>query len=103
VLAGIAAAKAAGLAPLKVNMVVKRGLNDEIVPMARHFRGSGHILRFIEFMDVGSSNGWRMDDVVPSAEVVRRIEAFPLEAIDPNYPAKWPSAGATQTAAARSA
>ena len=88
VLAGIAAAEAAGLAPLKVNMVVKRGLNDhEIVPMARHFRGSGHILRFIEFMDVGSSNGWRMDDVVPSAEVVRRIhEAFPLEAIDPNYP-----------------
>ena len=88
VLAGIAAAEAAGLAPLKVNMVVKRGLNDhEIVPMARHFRGSGHILRFIEFMDVGSSNGWRMDDVVPSAEVVRRIhEAFPLEAIDANYP-----------------
>ena len=69
-------------------MVVKRGLNDhEIIPMARHFRGSGHILRFIEFMDVGSSNGWRMDDVVPSAEVVRRIHAaFPLEAIDPNYP-----------------
>ncbi len=87
VLAGIAAAEAAGLAPLKVNMVVKRGLNDhEIVPMARHFRGSGHILRFIEFMDVGSSNGWRMDDVIPSAEVIRRIgEHFPLEAIDPNY------------------
>ncbi|MEW5881245.1 MAG: GTP 3',8-cyclase MoaA [Pseudomonadota bacterium] len=88
VLAGIDAAEAAGLAPIKVNMVVKRGVNDhEIVPMARHFRGSGRILRFIEFMDVGSSNGWRMDDVVPSAEVIRRIDAeMPLEAIDPNYP-----------------
>ena len=87
VLAGIDAAAAAGLAPVKVNMVVKRGFNDhEIVSMARHFRGSGHILRFIEFMDVGSSNGWRMDDVVPSAEVLRRIgEHFPLEAIEPNY------------------
>ncbi|WP_374244578.1 GTP 3',8-cyclase MoaA [Zoogloea sp.] len=87
VLAGIDAAAAAGLGPVKINMVVKRGMNDqEIVPLARHFRGSGHILRFIEFMDVGSSNGWRMDDVIPSAEVVRRIgEHFPLEAIDPNY------------------
>ncbi len=87
VLTGIDAAAAAGLAPVKVNMVVKRGLNDDqIVPMARHFRGSGHILRFIEFMDVGSSNGWRMDDVVPSAEVLRRIaEHFPLEEIEPNY------------------
>ena len=87
VLAGIDAAAAAGLGPVKINMVVKRGMNDqEIVPLARHFRGSGHILRFIEFMDVGSSNGWRMDDVIPSAEVIRRIgEHFPLEAIDPNY------------------
>ncbi|MDD2667348.1 GTP 3',8-cyclase MoaA [Zoogloea sp.] len=87
VLKGIEAAEAAGLGPIKINMVVKRGLNDqEILPMARRFRGSGHILRFIEFMDVGSSNGWRMDDVVPSAEVVQRIhEAFPLEQIDPNY------------------
>ena len=87
VLKGIAAAEAAGLGPIKINMVVKRGLNDqEILPMAQRFRGSGHILRFIEFMDVGSSNGWRMDDVVPSAEVVQRIhEAFPLEQIDPNY------------------
>lgn len=87
VLEGIEAAHAAGLGPIKVNMVVKRGLNDqEILPMARHFRGSGHILRFIEFMDVGSSNGWRMDDVVPSSEVLQRIHAaFPLEAIDPNY------------------
>jgi len=88
VLAGIDAAEAAGLAPIKINMVVKRGVNDhEILPMARHFRGSGRILRFIEFMDVGSSNGWRMDDVVPSAEVIRRIDAeMPVEAIDPNYP-----------------
>lgn len=88
VLSGIEAADAAGLRPLKINMVVKRGVNDhEIVPMARHFRGSGHIVRFIEFMDVGASNGWRLDDVVPSAEVVRRLdEAFGVEAIDPNYP-----------------
>ena len=88
VLEGIKAAERAGLAPLKINMVVKRGVNDhEIVPMARHFRGSGHVLRFIEFMDVGASNGWRMDDVLPSAEVVRRIsEHHPLEPVDPNYP-----------------
>jgi GTP 3',8-cyclase len=87
VLAGIDAALAAGLAPVKVNMVVKRGVNDhEIVKMARHFHGSGHILRFIEFMDVGASNGWRMDDVVPSAEVVARIHAeLPLIPADPNY------------------
>jgi len=87
VLAGIEAADAAGLAPIKINMVVKRGVNDhEIVPMARRFRGSGHIVRFIEFMDVGASNGWRMDDVVPSAEVARRIaEAFPIEPVEANY------------------
>ncbi len=87
VLAGIDAAEAAGLRPIKVNMVVKRGVNEhEIVPMARRFRGSGRILRFIEFMDVGASNGWRMDDVVPSAEVARRIgEAFPIEPVEPNY------------------
>jgi cyclic pyranopterin phosphate synthase len=87
VLEGIDAAAAAGLAPVKVNMVVKRGVNDhEIVPMARHFKGSGHILRFIEFMDVGASNGWKMDDVVPSADVVRRIsEHLPLVAADANY------------------
>jgi GTP 3',8-cyclase len=88
VLEAIDAAQAAGLAPIKVNMVVKRGANDhEIVAMARHFRGTGHIVRFIEYMDVGSTNGWRMDDVIPSAEVVRRIsEAFPLEPLDANYP-----------------
>ena len=87
VLDGIDAAAAAGLAPVKVNMVVKRGVNDaQIVPMARHFHGSGHILRFIEFMDVGASNGWRMDDVVPSAEVVARINAeLPLRAAEANY------------------
>ena len=87
VLEGIEAAAAAGLAPVKINMVVKRGTNDEqIVAMARRFRGSGHILRFIEYMDVGSSNGWRMDEVLPSAEVVRRIgEVFPLAPVDPAY------------------
>jgi len=87
VLAGIEAAAACGLTPVKVNMVVKRGSNDqEILPMVRHFRGSGHILRFIEYMDAGNANGWCMDEVVPSAEVVRRIDAeFPLDAVDPNY------------------
>jgi GTP 3',8-cyclase len=88
VLNAIDVAAAAGFGQIKVNMVVKRGVNDnELVAMARHFRGTGHIVRFIEYMDVGSTNGWRMDDVVPSAEVVRRIgEAFPLEPLDPNYP-----------------
>jgi len=87
VLDGIAAAADAGFGPIKINMVVKRGVNDQqIVEAARHWRDSGHILRFIEFMDVGSTNGWRMDDVIPSAEVVRRIsEAFPLEQVEPNY------------------
>src|SRR5438477_781201 len=88
VLEGIDAAAAAGLAPIKINMVVKRGMNeDEILPMARRFKGSGHILRFIEYMDVGHTNGWRMDDVVPSAEVIRAIaRELPLEPVDPNYP-----------------
>ncbi|MEO8202396.1 MAG: GTP 3',8-cyclase MoaA [Betaproteobacteria bacterium] len=87
VLEGIDAAAAAGLAPVKVNMVVKRGVNDgQVLDMARHFRGTGHIVRFIEFMDVGSTNGWRMDDVIPSAEIVRRISAqFPLVQADPEY------------------
>ncbi|MDN4052594.1 GTP 3',8-cyclase MoaA [Massilia sp. YIM B02763] len=87
VLDGIEAAHAAGLGPIKVNMVVKGGMNDDqILPMARHFKGSPYILRFIEYMDVGASNGWNMDEVVPSGEVVRRISAeMPLEAIDPNY------------------
>ncbi len=87
VLEGIEAAAAAGLRPIKVNMVVKRGVNEEsILPMARHFRNSGHVLRFIEFMDVGQTNGWRLDDVVPAAEIVGRVHAvFPLEPLEPNY------------------
>ncbi|HEY2630614.1 MAG TPA: GTP 3',8-cyclase MoaA [Usitatibacter sp.] len=87
VLEAIDAAGEAGLAPVKVNMVVKRGVNDhQVVDMARHFRGTGHIVRFIEFMDVGSTNHWRMDDVIASAEIVRRIGAeFPLDPIDANY------------------
>jgi cyclic pyranopterin phosphate synthase len=87
VLEGIDAAAVEGLAPVKVNMVVKRGLNDtSIVPMARFFRERGHILRFIEYMDVGHTNGWRMDDVVPAREIVERIDrVMPLEPADPNY------------------
>ena len=87
VLEAIDEASAAGLDPVKVNMVVKRGVNDhQVVDMARHFRGTGRIVRFIEFMDVGSTNGWRMDDVIPSAEIVRRIAAhFPLEPIEARY------------------
>ena len=87
VLEGIAAAAAAGLAPVKINMVVKRGVNDQsILQMARHFRGSGHILRFIEYMDVGHTNGWRMDDVVTAREIVDMINAeAPLEPADPHY------------------
>jgi cyclic pyranopterin phosphate synthase len=87
VLTGIEAAAAAGLSPVKVNMVVKRGVNeDSVLPMARYFRGSGHILRFIEYMDVGHTNGWRLDDVVSAAEIVTTIDAeLPLEPIEPNY------------------
>jgi len=86
VLEGVEAAAAAGLA-VKVNVVVKRGLNDgSVVDMARHFRGTGHALRFIEYMDVGSTNGWRMDDVVSAAEIVSAIGAeFPLEPLEPAY------------------
>ena len=86
VLAGIDAAQAAGLGPLKVNMVVKRGTNDhEIVPMARHFAGSGVILRFIEYMDVGATNGWLMNDVLPSAQVLDRLRGeFTLAEVEPN-------------------
>jgi len=87
VLNGIDAAHDAGLAPIKINMVVKKGVNDQdIVAMARHFKGSGHIVRFIEYMDVGSSNGWRMNDVVPSAEIVRMINAeMPIIEAESNY------------------
>ena len=86
VIDAIEAAAAEGL-PVKINTVVKRGVNDQdIVRMAERWRGTGHIARFIEYMDVGSSNGWRMDDVVPSAEVVKRISArWPLEPVDANY------------------
>jgi cyclic pyranopterin phosphate synthase len=88
VLAGIDAALAVGLAPLKVNMVVQRGVNDhEVLPMARHFRGSGIVLRFIEYMDVGATNGWRMDEVVPSSQVLERLQSqWPLEAVTPSAP-----------------
>ena len=87
VLHAIDVAREVGLGPIKINMVVKAGLNEkDVVPMARHFRGTPHILRYIEFMDVGTTKGWRMDDVVPSAEVVRRVSAeFPLEEVEPNY------------------
>ncbi len=86
VLDGIEAAAKAGL-PVKVNMVVKRGINeDSILPMARLFRERGHILRFIEYMDVGHSNGWRLDDVVPAAQMVATVDAeLPLEPVEPNY------------------
>ena len=87
VLEGMDAAEAAGLAPIKVNMVVKRGLNEQsILPMARHFRGTGRILRFIEYMDVGSSNGWRLDDVVSAREIIATIDReLPLEPVERNY------------------
>lgn len=87
VLDAIDAASAAGFTQTKINMVVKRGVNDEhVVDMARYFKGSGNIVRFIEFMDVGSTNGWRMDDVIPSREIVRRInEVFPCAPTNPNH------------------
>jgi cyclic pyranopterin phosphate synthase len=86
VLHGIDAAQAAGM-PVKVNCVVKRGVNeDQIVELARHFRGTGHILRFIEFMPVGETNGWNMKEVVPAAEIMSRIDAeFPIEPIEAQY------------------
>ncbi len=88
VLEAIEAAAAVGLGPIKINMVVKRGVNEHcIVDMARYFRNTGHILRIIEYMDVGHSNGWKMDDVVPAAEVIKMIDdQMPLEPVEPNYP-----------------
>ena len=88
VLAGIEAARAAGLGPIKINMVVKRGTNEQqILPMARYFRGSGMVLRFIEYMDVGATNGWRMDEVLPSAEVIRLLQSeLPLVPLEPAHP-----------------
>jgi cyclic pyranopterin phosphate synthase len=88
VLEGIDAAAAAGLTPIKINAVVHRRVNEHtILDLVRHFRGTGHLVRFIEFMDVGSTNGWRLDDVVPGAEIVRRIAAeMPLVPLPANYP-----------------
>ena len=87
VLDGIAAAQRVGFVHIKVNMVVKRGVNDhEIIPMAEHFRNSGIVLRFIEFMDVGGTNGWRMDEVVPAREILEQIDSrYSLVQIGPNY------------------
>jgi cyclic pyranopterin phosphate synthase len=87
VLEGIEAAAAVGLSPLKINMVVKRGVNEhDALHMARYFKGSGHVLRFIEFMDVGASNGWKMEHVVPSRELVQAIDReLPIEPLEPNY------------------
>jgi GTP 3',8-cyclase len=87
VLAGIEAAQEAGLGPLKVNTVVRRGINEEsVLPLARFFRGTDVAVRFIEYMDVGASNGWRLDDVVPAAEIVAAIDAeAPLEPVEPAY------------------
>ena len=87
VLEGIEAAAAAGLTPVKINAVVQGGVNDHtLVELARHFKGSGHILRFVEYMDVGATNGWRLDEVVAAEEVVRRIDAaLPLAPLEPNY------------------
>lgn len=88
VLAGIDSAAAAGLTPVKINTVVQRGVNDhKVLDLLEHFRGSGHIVRLIEFMDVGNRNGWRLDEVVPSAELLSAIDArWPVEAIGRNYP-----------------
>ncbi|MDX3893902.1 GTP 3',8-cyclase MoaA [Pusillimonas sp.] len=87
VLEGIEEAARVGLAPVKVNMVVRKGLNDgQILPMARHFRHSGHILRFIEYMDVGSTNGWNLDEVLTGKQILDRIGSeFPLEPVDAHY------------------
>src|SRR6202030_494665 len=87
VLDAIDAADAAGLSPIKIDMVVKRGVNEtSILDMARRFRGTGHIVRFIEYMDVGTTNGWRMEDVVPGREVIERIASeWPVEPLAQNY------------------
>ena len=87
VLDGIDAAARVGLDPIKINAVIKRGLNDHtLVALARHFHGTGHIVRFIEYMDVGTSNGWRLEHVVPAREIIERISAeLPIEPLEPNY------------------
>jgi cyclic pyranopterin phosphate synthase len=88
VLEAIEAASEAGLGPIKVNAVIKKGVNEHaVLDMARHFRGTGHIVRFIEYMDVGNTNGWRLDDVVPAEQMIEAVNReFPLEPIPPNYP-----------------
>ncbi|MDE2131661.1 MAG: GTP 3',8-cyclase MoaA, partial [Betaproteobacteria bacterium] len=88
VLEGIEAAQRAGFAPIKVNAVIQRNVNEHaVVELARHFRGTGVILRFIEFMDVGATNGWRMDNVVGAAEILGLLQQqWPMEPVDPNYP-----------------
>ncbi len=88
VLEGIDSAARVGLNPIKINAVIKRGVNDHtLVDLARHFHGTGHIVRFIEYMDVGKTNGWRLEHVVPAREVIERINAvLPVEPIEPNYP-----------------
>ena len=105
VLEGIDAALATGLAPVKVNVVVKRGLNEDgVLPMARHFRGTEVVFGSSRYMDVGHTNGWRLDDVVPAAEIVAR--STPSSRSSPSSPrtaARWRTAGATATGAARSA
>jgi cyclic pyranopterin phosphate synthase len=87
VLEGIEEADRVGFKPIKINMVVKQGVNDQhVVEMAKYFKGTGHIVRFIEFMDVGSTNGWQMSHVVPSKQLVSQInEVFPIEPVEPNY------------------
>lgn len=87
VLESIEVAREARLIPIKINMVVKKGVNEsEIIPMAHYFRNSDTILRYIEYMDVGQTNGWRLDDVIPAAEIIRRVGAeFPIEPLEPNY------------------
>lgn len=87
VLEGIRVASEQGLGPIKVNAVIQRGVNEHaVLDMARHFRGTGNIVRFIEYMDVGTTNGWRLTDVVPAAEMISMInEVFPVEPVDPNY------------------
>jgi cyclic pyranopterin phosphate synthase len=87
VLEAIDHAASAGLMPIKVNVVIKRGINEHVIlPMARHFKGTRHIVRFIEFMDVGNTNGWRLNDVVSAAEIMEKIDAeFPIEPANPNY------------------
>ena len=105
VLEGIDAAEAAGLGPIKLNAVIRRGLNEHaMLDLAEHFRGTGVTVRYIEFMDVGHTNGWRLDDVVPAAEMVETISArWPLEAVGPAYRGEVARQYRYATAPARSA